>query len=144
MYNLHVHIYMYIYKIRPLGYERVYLPLHKVADTLFHIQENDICDKYVKLVDLHLQMIPMIFIIWSTCTHICKFILAHMTHKPCCSCQSLVKRVSMIYSSVTNCIKSLCYMIFCSEILGAPGDVSYSKNAPQECPDTQRLNTAVS
>ena len=27
---------------RPLGYERVYLPLHKVADTPFHIQGGDI------------------------------------------------------------------------------------------------------
>ena len=27
---------------RHLGYERVYLPLHKVADTPFHIQERDI------------------------------------------------------------------------------------------------------
>ena len=27
---------------RPLGYERVYLPLHKVADTPFHIQRDDI------------------------------------------------------------------------------------------------------
>ena len=26
---------------RPLGYERVYLPLHKVADTPFHIQGDD-------------------------------------------------------------------------------------------------------
>ena len=26
---------------RPLGYERVYLPLHKMADTLFHIQGDD-------------------------------------------------------------------------------------------------------
>ena len=28
--------------IRPLGYERVYLPLYKVADTPFHIQGDDI------------------------------------------------------------------------------------------------------
>ena len=27
--------------IRPLGYERVYLPLRKVADTPFHIQGDD-------------------------------------------------------------------------------------------------------
>ena len=27
---------------RPLGYERVYLPLYKVADTPFHIQGDDI------------------------------------------------------------------------------------------------------
>ena len=27
---------------RPLGFERVYLPLHKVADTPFHIQSSDI------------------------------------------------------------------------------------------------------
>ena len=27
---------------RPLGYERVYLPLYKVADTPFHIQRDDI------------------------------------------------------------------------------------------------------
>ena len=26
--------------IRPLGYERVYLPLYKVADTPFHIQRD--------------------------------------------------------------------------------------------------------
>ena len=25
---------------RPLGYERVYLPLHKVADAPFHIQDD--------------------------------------------------------------------------------------------------------
>ena len=29
-------------QIRPLGYERVFLPLCKVADTPFHIQEHDI------------------------------------------------------------------------------------------------------
>ena len=27
---------------RPLGYERVYLPLYEVADTPFHIQGNDL------------------------------------------------------------------------------------------------------
>ena len=27
---------------RPLGYERVYLPLYKVADTPFHIQVDDL------------------------------------------------------------------------------------------------------
>ena len=27
---------------RPLGYERVYLPLYKVTDTPFHIQGHDI------------------------------------------------------------------------------------------------------
>ena len=27
---------------RPLGYERVYLPLYKVADTPFYIQGGDI------------------------------------------------------------------------------------------------------
>ena len=27
---------------RPLGYERVYLPLCKVADTLFHIQGDEV------------------------------------------------------------------------------------------------------
>ena len=32
---------MYTRIIRPLGYERVYLPLHKVADTPFHIQGDD-------------------------------------------------------------------------------------------------------
>ena len=30
------------YKIRPLGYERVYLPLRKVADTPFHIQGDEL------------------------------------------------------------------------------------------------------
>ena len=29
-------------KFRPLGYERVYLPLCKVADTPFHIQGDDL------------------------------------------------------------------------------------------------------
>ena len=29
--------------IRPLGYERVYLPLYKVADTPFHIYGDEIC-----------------------------------------------------------------------------------------------------
>ena len=28
---------------RPLGYERVYLPLYKVADTPFHTQGDDMC-----------------------------------------------------------------------------------------------------
>ena len=27
---------------RPLGYERLYLPLYKVADTPFHIQRGDL------------------------------------------------------------------------------------------------------
>ena len=31
---------MDLYTIRPLGYERVYLPLYKVADTPFHIHMN--------------------------------------------------------------------------------------------------------
>ena len=30
------------HKYRPLGYERVYLPLCKVADTPFHAQGDDI------------------------------------------------------------------------------------------------------
>ena len=34
--------------IRPLGYERVYLPLYKVADTPFHIQG----DEYIKFETL--------------------------------------------------------------------------------------------
>ena len=29
-------------KYLPLGYERVYLPLHEVADTPFYIQSDDI------------------------------------------------------------------------------------------------------
>ena len=28
--------------LRPLGYERVYLPLYRVADTPFHIQGDDL------------------------------------------------------------------------------------------------------
>ena len=31
----------YMEILRHFGYERVYLPLHKVADTPFHIQEDD-------------------------------------------------------------------------------------------------------
>ena len=34
---------------RPLGYERVYLPLYKVADTPFHIQGDDIYTVYTML-----------------------------------------------------------------------------------------------
>ena len=34
-----------IYIYRPLGYERVYLPLYKVADTPFQIQGDDILSK---------------------------------------------------------------------------------------------------
>ena len=34
-------------KIRPLGYERVYLPLCKVADTPFHIQG---ANSYLKVI----------------------------------------------------------------------------------------------
>ena len=30
---------------RHLGYERVYLPLGKVADTPFHIQGDDLCSR---------------------------------------------------------------------------------------------------
>ena len=30
-------------RIRPLGYERVYLPLYKVADAPFHIQGDESC-----------------------------------------------------------------------------------------------------
>ena len=38
---------------RPLGYERVYLPLHEVADTPFHIQEDEMCSRQsVGLVSL--------------------------------------------------------------------------------------------
>ena len=33
--------------IRPLEYERVYLPLYKVADTPFHIQGDELV-KYLK------------------------------------------------------------------------------------------------
>ena len=29
--------------IRPFGYKRVYLPLHKVADTPFHIKGEELC-----------------------------------------------------------------------------------------------------
>ena len=32
------------YMTRPLGYERVYLPLYKVADTPFHIQRDDVAE----------------------------------------------------------------------------------------------------
>ena len=33
---------------RPFGYERVYLPLYKVADTPFHIQGDDIIANFRK------------------------------------------------------------------------------------------------
>ena len=36
---------MHYYVSRPLGFERVYLPLCEVVDTPFHIQENDILKK---------------------------------------------------------------------------------------------------
>ena len=39
-----VHTFHYIWRtLRPLDYERVYLPLYKVADTPFHIQGEDLC-----------------------------------------------------------------------------------------------------
>ena len=42
--NQYSHNVLYLsgYLYRPLGYERVYLPLCKVTDTPFHIQEDDI------------------------------------------------------------------------------------------------------
>ena len=40
-----------VHIIRPLGYERVYLPLHEVADTPFHIQEDGMCTDKVVGVD---------------------------------------------------------------------------------------------
>ena len=33
-------------KYRPFGYERVLLPHYKVADTLFHIQGDDMWDEH--------------------------------------------------------------------------------------------------
>ena len=35
---------------RPLGYERVYLPLYKVADTPFYVQGDDIISCAVNMV----------------------------------------------------------------------------------------------
>ena len=32
-----------LHPCRPIGYERVHLPLYKVADAPFHIQEDDVC-----------------------------------------------------------------------------------------------------
>ena len=32
---------------RPLGYERVFLPLYKVADAPFHIQSDDLLDEFL-------------------------------------------------------------------------------------------------
>ena len=43
--DIYVHNYLDGYQVglyRPIGYERVYLTLYKVADTPFHIQGNDI------------------------------------------------------------------------------------------------------
>ena len=52
-------IYILIDKIRPLGYERVYLPLRKVADTPFHSQGDEMSTgksltslKYLCLIEL--------------------------------------------------------------------------------------------
>ena len=42
-----------IYLSRPVGYERVYLPLCKVADTPFHIQGDDLDPKTTSLVNIH-------------------------------------------------------------------------------------------
>ena len=42
--------------IRPLGYERVYLPLCKLADTPFHIQREDILVQ--KVIHRNKQEIP--------------------------------------------------------------------------------------
>ena len=35
---------------RPLGYERVYLPLTKVADTSFHIQGDEVMALMIVLI----------------------------------------------------------------------------------------------
>ena len=40
---------------RPLRYERVYLPLGKVADTPFHIQGDDM---YGTIRKIHMAMVP--------------------------------------------------------------------------------------
>ena len=37
---------MFYIDIRPFRYERVYLPLCKVADTPFHIQRDDILQRF--------------------------------------------------------------------------------------------------
>ena len=39
--------------LRPLGYERVYLTLSKVADTPFHIQGDDLVWRLAKEVHHH-------------------------------------------------------------------------------------------
>ena len=45
----------------PLGYERVYLPLCKVADTPFHIQRDDIC--YIKVFEVYIIIKSKLIII---------------------------------------------------------------------------------
>ena len=68
---------LYIY--RPLAYERVYLPLYKVADTPFHIQGDDICmnaerkphyvvlDMYIilNLLSSYMDLVEQKFITWN-------------------------------------------------------------------------------
>ena len=52
---------------RPLGYERVYLPLYKVADTPFHIQGDDILltDK-AKVAHSNIKLVhPMLVLCWA-------------------------------------------------------------------------------
>ena len=54
-----LHVYtIWIKTYRPLRYERVYLPLNKVADTPFHIQGDDMslctkCSAYFSLQMFH-------------------------------------------------------------------------------------------
>ena len=48
---------------RPLGYEKVYLPLYKVADTPFHIQGEDIYYKPHPASDIpHVEKVNVLYV----------------------------------------------------------------------------------
>ena len=72
---------------RPLGYERVYLPHYKVADTPFFIQGDNYCNSHLKASDNMLftlkncQINPpviIIFVLFFNYYHI-KYQLANMS-----------------------------------------------------------------
>ena len=54
---------------RPLGYERVYLPLHKVADTPFYIIQGDVVFDWVGSHPASWICYDMLMLPWSDPAH---------------------------------------------------------------------------
>ena len=67
----------------PRGYERVYLPLYKVADTPFHIQGDHVCPQITRSYQIIHQHIARFFLTYLTIYPL-RYLILISTHLKLC------------------------------------------------------------